>query len=124
LHPDDPAEQLKNIFHALIPFGVYICVTPNRLSGPHDISKYFDEVATGFHLKEYSTLELSSLFRKVGFSRVRAYIGAKGKYVGLPICTIGLCETLLDKLPYATRKIIMRIQPIKLLQEIRLIGIK
>ena len=38
LHPDDAAEQLRNIAEALIPGGVYICETPNRLSGPHDVS--------------------------------------------------------------------------------------
>jgi SAM-dependent methyltransferase len=124
LHPDDTFEQLENIFQAMAPSGICICITPNRLSGPHDISRYFDQVATGFHLKEYSILELSSLFRKVGFSRVRIYIGVKGKYAGLPAFPIVLCETLLGMLPYALRKIIMRIQPFRLLNEIRMIGIK
>jgi hypothetical protein len=32
----------------------YCCVTPNRISGPHDISVYFDSAARGLHLKEYS----------------------------------------------------------------------
>ncbi len=80
------------------------------LNGPHDISKFFDEVATGFHLKEYTTSELSELFKKVGFSKVRVYIGAKEKYIGLPTFPIVLYETLLDKLPYRfinCRKIIL-----------------
>jgi len=38
LHPDDAREQLGNIYRALKPGGVYICITPNRISGPHDIS--------------------------------------------------------------------------------------
>jgi SAM-dependent methyltransferase len=74
LHPDDAVEQLQGIHDALAPGGVYICITPNRLSGPHDVSKYFDDVATGFHLKEYTSRELGSLMRAVGFSRVQTFL--------------------------------------------------
>ena len=35
IHPDDAVEQLRSIYRILAPSGVYICVTPNRLSGPH-----------------------------------------------------------------------------------------
>jgi SAM-dependent methyltransferase len=121
LHPDDALEQLKNIYAVLIPGGMYICITPNRLSGPHDISKHFDEVATGFHLKEYTTSELSNLFRGVGFSRVKTYIGAKGNYFKFPSCTISLCETLIDQFRYPLRKTIARMMPFR---GIRLVGIK
>jgi SAM-dependent methyltransferase len=124
LHPDDAFEQLKNIYRTLVPGGVYVCVTPNRLSGPHDISKYFEEVAAGFHLKEYTTSELRGLFRKVGFSRVKVYIGGEGKYIRVPAFPIASYETLLDKLPYALRKTVLRILPLRLLLGIRLIGIK
>jgi hypothetical protein len=54
LHPGDALEQLVNIYQALKRDSVYCCVTPNRISGPHDISVYFDTVAQGLHLKEYS----------------------------------------------------------------------
>ena len=77
LHPDDAFEQLQNIYNVLAPGGIYLCITVNRLSGPHDISVYFDPVATGFHLKEYTTSEINKLFKKVGFSKVNAYTGAK-----------------------------------------------
>jgi SAM-dependent methyltransferase len=123
LHPDDAFDQLQHIYNSLIPGGTYICITPNRLTGPHDISRYFDELATGFHMKEYTTLELSSLFRKVGFSRVRAYVGAKGSYIGFPVSPIDLCETLLDKLRYAVRKMIARNLPLPL-PDIRMVGVK
>src|SRR6185503_12322595 len=53
LHPDDAMDQLRNVYESLAPGGLYICITPNRLSGPHDVSQYFEDVATGFHLKEY-----------------------------------------------------------------------
>ena len=73
LHPDDAVEQLKAIYKALKTGGIYICITPNRLCGPHDISRYFDEVATGFHLKEYSVSELFKLFKQSGFNKIRLY---------------------------------------------------
>jgi len=123
LHPDDAFDQLQQIYNALVPGGTYICITPNRLTGPHDISKYFDEFATGFHMKEYTTLELSTLFRKVGFSRVRAYVGAKGKYISFPVSPIALCELLLDKLRYAVRKVVAGNLPLPL-PDIRLVGVK
>lgn len=123
LHPDDAFHQLGQIYQSLAPGGIYICITPNRLTGPHDISKYFDEFATGFHLREYTTLELSDLFRKVGFSRVRAYVGAKGSYVSFPVPLIALCESVLDSLRYAARKIF----PINItlpLPDIRVVGVR
>jgi len=124
LHPDEAHVQLENIYRALIPGGVYLCITPNRLNGPHDIYVYFVEVATGFHLKEYTTLELSRLFRKVGFSRVRAYIWVKGRHVSLPPFPIVLFERLLEILPSALGKTIARMRPFELLLGIQLVGIK
>lgn len=123
LHPDDAFDQLQNIYNALILGGTYICITPNRLTGPHDVSKYFDELATGFHMKEYTTLELSDLFKKVGFSRVRAYVGAKGIYMGFPVSPIALCEMLLEKLRYVVRKIFSINLPLPL-PDIRMVGVK
>ena len=37
LHPDDARAQLANVAAALAPGGRYVCITPNALSGPHDI---------------------------------------------------------------------------------------
>jgi SAM-dependent methyltransferase len=124
LHPDDAFEQLENIYRALTPGGVYICVTPNRLSGPHDISGLYDEVATGFHLKEYSISELNSLFRKVGFSRIRVHIGIKGKYVSLSAFPIVLLETILDRSPRAIERWIARSLLFRPLSDIRLVATK
>ena len=43
----------------------FICLTPHRSTGPHDMSKYFGDVATGFHLKEYTNKELYSCNRSI-----------------------------------------------------------
>jgi SAM-dependent methyltransferase len=122
IHPDDAFEQLKSIYNSLIVGGHYICVTPNRLSGPHDISKYFDVVATGFHLKEYSVLELVKLFKEVGFS-CDSYIGTKGYYIRVPIPLQRLLEVLMGILPNKIRFLIAR-TPIRGLLGIRLVGRK
>lgn len=70
LHPDDAMEQLRNIARALKRGGRYICITPNRLTGPHDISAGFDDEARGFHLREYTYAELARGLRHAGFRRV------------------------------------------------------
>ena len=85
LHPDDAVEQLGNIHRALAPGGVYLCITPNRLSGPHDISRLFDPVATGLHLREYTNQELAALMRTVGFSRLRTFLTFRGRTVTAPV---------------------------------------
>lgn len=111
LHPDDAIEQVKNIYKALAPNGNYICITPNRLSGPHDISMYFDETATGFHLKEYTVTELFDLFSAVGFSKI-SWIKSRGKtYIKFPLNPITLSilrkiESIISALPYWLRRTI------------------
>jgi SAM-dependent methyltransferase len=99
LHPDDAAEQLQNIHRSLAPGGVYICVTPNRLRGPHDISSLFDDVATGFHLREYTARELRALFQRAGFSDVRFYALAARRVARCPYWLLAACEGVLELLP-------------------------
>jgi SAM-dependent methyltransferase len=71
LHPDDVPRHLAEIYRVLRRGGRCVFDTPNRLVGPHDVSKHFDEVATGFHLKEWSYGELLPLLRWTGFVDVR-----------------------------------------------------
>lgn len=109
LHPDDALAQLQNIYKALTPGGIYICITPNRLSGPHDISKYFDEVATGFHLKEYTVTELYKLFRQVGFSKVSWFKSKESMHIEIPLLpsTVALiksAEEILRFFPHSFRR--------------------
>jgi ubiquinone/menaquinone biosynthesis C-methylase UbiE len=75
LHPEDALDHAADMRRVLAVGGRYICVTPNRLLGPHDISRHFDDVATGLHLKEYGFGDLARLLRAVGFGRVRALAG-------------------------------------------------
>lgn len=108
LHPDDALQQLEGIWRALRPGGVYICITPNRLHGPHDISQYFDSVATGFHLKEYTVGELSGLFRKVGFRKVQALLGRGGACIPAPVAPVVAGEAILELMPPKARRVLGR----------------
>ena len=99
LHPDDAVEQLRNIQRSLAPGGIYVCVTPNPLYGPHDISCFFDDVATGFHLREYTARDLNALFRSAGFDDVDFYATAAGRYARCPYWLLALCVSGLGLLP-------------------------
>lgn len=107
IHPDDLIEHLQGIFRALIKGGIFICATPHRFSGPHDISKYFDRAASGLHLKEYTNTELYRLFKSAGFSSVKAYLSAK-LHVLFPLWPIMCVEAVLYLLPYMVRKLLAK----------------
>lgn len=110
LHPDDAHEQLRNISACLRSGGRYVCITPNRLTGPHDISAYFVDEAEGFHLKEYTVGELVRIFRRAGFSRVRALVGARGLFIAVPLWPVALTERLLSLLaPAMRRRLVLRL---------------
>lgn len=124
LHPDDALEQLQNIYQALAPDSCYVCTTPNRFSGPHDVSIYFDTEATGFHLKEYSIHELGNLFKKTGFSKVEVYYRIRGLYGRVPLSLMTTLESFLEALPKKLRAKIGRGVPTRLLLGIRMVGTK
>ncbi|MGH8576361.1 MAG: class I SAM-dependent methyltransferase, partial [Gammaproteobacteria bacterium] len=100
--------------------GIYLCVTPNRLNGPHDISKYFDDEATGLHIKEYTNAELQALFLAAGFSDCCAYAGVEGRYLRLPVSLPVAIETILQRLPISIRRSIARRQPFTALLGVRM----
>lgn len=124
LHPEDALQQLRNVHRVLVPGGAYVCCTPNRLRGPHDVSKYFDRVASGFHLKEYCVRELAALFRAGGFSSLVLYCSAKRRYVPMPIPIVKWCERALCTLPFALRRAIANRSPFRQLLGIQIVGIK
>lgn len=121
LHPDDAAEQLADIYRVLKPKGMYVCITPNRLSGPHDVSKYFDKVATGFHLKEYTNGELSALFWTAGFRRTVPMFDRLGR---ASLTLVKLFEVLFGCLPLGYRQRLSRTKPVGILLGVRMLGIK
>ena len=79
LHPADAMTQLRGIAGALRPGGHYICITPNRHTGPHDISAAFADEAQGFHLHEYTYPELRTAFQAAGLRKPRVIERAQGR---------------------------------------------
>ena len=124
LHPDDAREQMQNIYNVLKPGGRYICITPNKINGPWDISYCCDETARGFHLKEYSMGDLMQLFNSVGFRKLSAYAGARGYYVRFPISLVVWLEQWLSKFPFRIRAGIGRSLMFRAILGIRLVGVK
>lgn len=84
LHGDDVEDQLREIFRVLKPGGRYYCTTPNRVTGPHDVSRYFDDTATGFHLREYDYRMIRETFGRAGFSQVRFPVTVRNRSLGTP----------------------------------------
>jgi ubiquinone/menaquinone biosynthesis C-methylase UbiE len=127
LYPDDAIIQLKEIYDALVPSGIYICITPNKLTGPHDVSKYFDKIATGLHLKEYTYKEITNLFRKAGFSRVFGLITTRFRSSPFlcPIFLLILIEKFAGLFPKEISKKIAQywLGPLSL-NQIRIVGRK
>lgn len=99
LHPDDVQSQVQNVYRALAPGGAYVCITPNRLIGPHDISRGFDREATGMHLREYTNVDLQSMFRGVGFRAVRIYSSVRGRVFRVPASLVTTVERAVMALP-------------------------
>lgn len=83
LHPDDVEDQLREIVRVLKAGGAYSCRTPSRITGPHDVSEYFDYSATGFHLCEYDYHSIRSLFKRSGFRKICFFVNSRGMRIPL-----------------------------------------
>ena len=124
LHPEDASEQLQNIYRSLAPGGIYVCITPNRLYGPHDISFYFDRAASGFHLHEYTAAEMRRLFAAAGFSRLHFYACARGTIVRVPYWPLALAESALEALPRDLGQRISDTGPLRALLGLFVVAVK
>jgi SAM-dependent methyltransferase len=124
LHPEDALEQLRNIHRCLKPGGVYVFITPNRLYGPSDISGHFDDVARGFHLREYTLDELGSILAESGFAKVQPWIGARGVFMRCPQAPLRALESALDRVPVKLRRKVANTKPFRALLGVRLAATK
>lgn len=124
LHPDDAVDQLASIYKSIKPRGLYVCVTPNRLNGPHDVSKYFDDVPRGFHLKEYSVGDLKKLFLSAGFSGISVRFFAGPRSWAVPYAVARTAEVLFGLLPGRVRRRIGNRKPFKVFFQMMVVAKK
>jgi SAM-dependent methyltransferase len=123
LHPDDAAAQLTDIARVLRPGGRYVCVTPHRYSGPHDISAHFSNTPLGLHLREYTGQELCALMREAGFERADVMVRVHGRLLHLPDALLHLMERQLAQLSAGeSRRQRMRHKPYAWLSTLCVVG--
>jgi SAM-dependent methyltransferase len=103
LHPEDVNLHFEMVRRVLKPGGVYVIRTPHALTGPHDISKYFSEVAEGFHLKEWTYVELIPELRAAGFSSTVPFRTWRQHMVHPPLSYLTAAERIVRRLPYRAR---------------------
>jgi SAM-dependent methyltransferase len=113
LHPEDAARQARDIAGALRSGGAYVCVTPSRLTGPHDISGLYDDEPRGFHLREYATRDVAALLLEAGFAKVRLLIVVRDHAWAVPSGPMIALERLLDALPARSGGWIARRTPLR-----------
>ena len=115
LHPEDAIEQLKSIFLCLKDKGKYMCITPNQLLGPGDISGYFGNKPIGFHLKEYTDVELKKILKNVGFKKIRFQTIIKNKSIYIPFFMKWTIEKLFSKISRRKREKLLNYRIINLI---------
>lgn len=105
LHPDDAPIQLAAAYRSLRPGGACLHITPNRLSGPWDVSRGFTESAQGLHLREYTLTELAGLLEAAGF-RAAGLVTVRGRVLTrrAPLGAVRLVEAALARLPVRPRR--------------------
>jgi len=124
LHPDDAADQLREVWRVLKSGGHYVCITPNRVTGPHDISCYFDYAACGLHLQEYDYGTLKALFHEAGFRKFacKSFIRDYGFF--LPSPAVRALEYFLLLVPNSLRAALARVSPVQSMLGLNFIAVK
>lgn len=110
-HPEDTEYHFQIALRILKPRGKYIFRTPNRLSGPHDISEYFCDTPEGFHLKEWTYTEIRPVLQEAGFGKISARLTFKGRVFRLPYFIFTFMEKLLSVFPRRITKALFNLLP-------------
>jgi hypothetical protein len=104
--------------------GRYLCITPSRVTGPHDVSCYFDYESTGLHLREYDYATLRAMFRDAGFRAISCTTWIWGRQLWLPYSLLRAVEALLLSLPPHWRARLTRPGSVQALLGLNLIATK
>lgn len=98
-HPEDTRLHFQLVHRILKVGGRYIFNTPHRLTGPHDISKYFSYEAECFHLKEWTYGEINKIVMGLGYSKFHPYWSGRGVAIRVPCFYHAICESVLGSIP-------------------------
>lgn len=104
LHPEDAEDHMRQVLSILKPGGKYIILMPNRLTGPHDITREeFPDAkeALGFHLNESTNRKMAETMRKIGYDKIQSFLplGISKRPIYLPVQFSVFSENLYRKLP-------------------------
>lgn len=98
-HPEDTKLHFETAKRILKPGGRYVFRTPHAQTGPHDISMYFSDDAEGFHLKEWTYVELRALLRELNFASFQCHSFRSGRGFRLPFLYFLAVEKALARVP-------------------------
>lgn len=101
LHPNDIGIHLAEIWRVLRTGGFYLFETPNRLTGPRDVSRFFVNTPQGFHLREYSIRDLAQILSTAGYGRIEIIL-RKRRVLSMPVAKI--IEGMWRMLPKTQRR--------------------
>lgn len=124
LHPEDARAHLREVWRVLRPGGAYYCVTPNRYSGPHDISVYFASTPQGFHLREYSYGELADEMRGAGFCSCEPRLVRRTSSTRVPLAVAKMLESSATALESVFGRRIRFVPKLRAALGIHMVGIK
>jgi SAM-dependent methyltransferase len=104
LHPDDAVLHFATVQRVLRPGGRYVLRTPERWTGPHDVSRSFSETPQGFHLREWSYRDLVAASRAAGFRGQEAYWNARSIRRRWPLGVALGVESAIARMPLGMRR--------------------
>lgn len=104
LHPEDAMHHFETVYRMLRAGGRYILTTPERWTGPHDVSRWFATTPQGFHLREWSYRDLVDTTRDIGFEAVATWWTARGRWVRLPVATTLATEAVVSRMNLGLRR--------------------
>ncbi len=98
-HPEETRLHFELIHRILKVGGKYIFRTPHSFSGPHDISAFFSDEPEGFHLKEWTYIELRKMIMDLNYSKFHTYFSIKRISFRVPYSCFAIFEKIIGLLP-------------------------